>query len=360
MDNYFRDNITPVETVVREVYTLDNRGKGLLSGLTAASFFLVSRDTTDSLSSIFSLHDHKHESTDVDPDPRKVDKVVSSGDERVYIINPDGTQGVKDLSDISPDNKLDKDFVTLPAANLPTTGQELVAVNQDGQARYLPLNEIKSNVNFVSDGFTYTSGPQEFITRYPIAQVLAVFVGGQFVIDYTYTTSAVTILATSAIVPGTGITVIYAEGLVGANLFYTKAEVNDLIKKSSEDVQYKTAADAPVLKNTVIGSRYEKFLTVGCVLKKVNVLFGEQSVSANKAIPIIISLMSTNSGAPSNTVVYTANCNAVTGLIYHKTYGFAMDVVLSANTLLVVSTGDFIDTGQTLKDCLVTLTLENI
>ena len=85
----------------------------------------------------------------------------------------------------------------------------------------------------------------------------------------------------------------------------------------------------------------------------------EQAVDTNKAIPIVVSLISTNSGAPTSSVVYTALCNATTGQIYNKTYVFTMDLMLTPNTILAVTTGAFTEGAQVLKGCWVALTLED-
>ena len=54
------DNLSGSDTVYREVYSLNNRGKGQLIGLTGESFFMLSRDTVDYLNTIFALQSHTH------------------------------------------------------------------------------------------------------------------------------------------------------------------------------------------------------------------------------------------------------------------------------------------------------------
>ena len=305
----------------------------------------------------FALQSHTHASIDVEPDPRKVDKVTTLGDERVYIINADGTQGTKKVSDFSSENKLNKDFSTLPAAVLPLAGNETVAINQGGQPKTVSLSEIKSTSNFIPEEFIYTSGPQEFYTGYAIAQVLLVFVGGQKITDFTYTTTSFKVGATSAIVPGTTVSIVYIEQLAGANLFYTKAEVNGLIKKPRFEVCFKKSGD--INREMSLEPLGTRFLTARYTLKEMSIVFDEQAVDTNKAIPIDVSLISTNSGAPTSSVVYTALCNATTGQIYNKTYVFTMDLLLTPNTILAVTTGAFTEGAQVLKGCWVTLALED-
>lgn len=351
------DNLSGIDTVYREVYSLNNKGKGQLTGLTGDSFFMLSRDTVDYLNTIFALQSHTHASIDVEPDPRKVDKVTTLGDERVYVINADGTQGTKKVSDFSPENKLNKDFSTLPAAVLPLAGNETVAINQGGQPKTVSLSEIKSTSNFIPEEFIYTSGPQEFYTGYAIAQVLLVFVGGQKITDFTYTTTSFKVGATSAIVPGTTVSIVYIEQLAGANLFYTKAEVNGLVKKPRFEVCFKKLGD--INREISLEPLGTRFLNARYTLKEMSIVFDEQAVDTNKAIPIVVSLISTNSGAPTPSVVYTALCNAATGQIYNKTYVFTMDLLLTPNTILAVTTGAFTEGAQVLKGCWVALTLED-
>ena len=126
-------------------------------------------------------------------------------------------------------NKLNKDFSTFTNANLPLTGTELIAINQGGVEKKLPVSEIKNNTLFSTQEFLYTGGVQDFFTTNPIVQILLVERNGKGRVSYINTTTKVTITSTLAI--NDEITIVYASEPIGLNPFYTKAEINaDFVK----------------------------------------------------------------------------------------------------------------------------------
>jgi hypothetical protein len=344
------------DPVFRQVYSLKDLGKGTTSGLTAASVFLISTDLRQDLENIFALTGHTHTAGEVESDPNKVDKVTSSGKERVYVINPDGTQSVKNIEDISQDGKLDADFSSLIEGDLPLSGDELVAINQDGVPKFIPVSEIKNSTNILSESFIYSSGAQEFVTRYRIGQMLVVFVNGQQINDYTYTTTSVTINNTSAIAPGSTVSILYVEELIGVSLYYTKAEVNGLIKKKTIELTFKLSGN--VEKDLSFESLGMRFLAEAYSLKKATVVFEEATIDVNKIIPIQVKLSNTHTNAINTSVVETLNCSMISGTIYNATYMFNIDKTMGLYTMLSVTAGNFISGAQVVKNCWVTLTLE--
>ncbi len=207
--------------------------------------------------------------------------------------------------------------------------------------------------------FTWTTGAQEFTTTNGIAQVLAVFRNGQQINDYTNDTTKVTVTETLNV--GNVITVIYSNEIVGANPFYTKAEVDGLIPqipKIRKEITYFASGD--IAQNTVLAGNFVSLLTKAYKIVEMSVLFGEQSMNVNKTIPIQIGTLDTDSVATAVAVQYTANVSAVVGAIQNKMYTFTPNITLPTNKLLTVSTGAFTASTQILKNCLVTLTLEEI
>ncbi len=130
------------------------------------------------------------------------------------------------------------------------------------------------------------------------------------------------------------------------------------VGKRTKEVKYFTSGN--VTQNTVIVGNFVELLSQGYKLTKVTVLFGEQSMNTNKTIPIEIGTLDTDSAAPTYTLQYTANVNAVVGAIQNKVYTFTPSVTLPVNKLLTVNTGAFTASTQILNNCLVTLTLEEI
>lgn len=129
--------------------------------------------------------------------------------------------------------------------------------------------------------------------------------------------------------------------------------------KRKREVKYFMSGNIP--QNTVFGGNFVELLTQREKLVKVTVVFGEQSMNTNKTIPIEIKTLDTDSVAPTATLQYTANVNAVVGAIQNKVYVFTPDVNMpSSNVLLTVNTGAFTASTQILNNCLVTLTLEEI
>ena len=138
----------------------------------------------------------------------------------------------------------------------------------------------------------------------------------------------------------------------------TKNYFNQNIPNRRKDITYFASGDIP--QNTVLIGNFVSLLTKSYKLIEVSVVFGEQSMNTNKIIPFEIKTIDTDSIAPSATLQYTANCNALIGAIQNKVYTFDVDITLPANKLLTVNTGAFTASTQILKNCLVTLVLEEI
>jgi hypothetical protein len=207
--------------------------------------------------------------------------------------------------------------------------------------------------------FVFLGGLQEFVTTNPIAQVLIVLRNGKGRIPYTYTTTKVTI--TSTLSPDDEITVIYASEPIGISPYYTKAEVDNLIPQNQKRRRYITYFAAnDIAQNTVLVGNFVCLLTKAYKIVEVSVVFGEQSMNTNKIIPIEIKTIDTALVAPTATLQYTANVNAVVGAIQNKDYIFTPNVTLPINKLLTVNTGAFTASTQILRNCLVTITLEEV
>jgi tRNA U34 2-thiouridine synthase MnmA/TrmU len=142
-----------------------------------------------------------------------------------------------------------------------------------------------------------------------------------------------------------------------SNRFLTLSDAT-AVSGGTEKFKVKFFQGGDIAQNTVFVGNFVELLSEAYTIKKITVLFGEQSMNTNKTIPIEIKTLDTDSAAPTATLQYTANVNAVVGAIQNKVYTFTPSVTLPINKLLTVNTGAFTASTQILRNCLVTLTLE--
>lgn len=221
--------------------------------------------------------------------------------------------------------------------------------------------------------FIYTSGPQEFTTTEPIGEVVVVFRNGKGDIDFTNTTTKVTV--TSPLLPDDEILVIYASGPVGISPYYTKAEMDTkyLLKADYNELEYLFVyrKDLDVSANMMLDSVGNNaftdmgfYLDQNYILDKLIISFARFVNTAGLLIPVQLRVHQeaspTQPTPTTGQIIQEAECFAAPSNVFNKVFTFDLnfDLTDDTGTFLTVNTGNFSLAGATLADMLVVVKLK--
>jgi hypothetical protein len=267
------------------------------------------------------------------------------------------------------------------ASNSNTTASRIVSLGRSSLVNFLTGTQIVSvgafSANFLADGTTpfqsatnstyVGQGTRASVNNVTNENVFGYNAIGQGSNSVTLGNSSITkTVLRGRVLHGTetdnGVDIGQFNGTVSgspatlSNQFVTKAQLD--AQKRRKDVTYFAAND--IAQNTVLVGNFVCLLTKAYKIVEVSVVFGEQSMNVNKTIPFEIKTLDTDSVAPTATLQYTANVSAVVGAIQNKVYTFTTNITLPINKLLTVNTGAFTASTQILRNCLVTITLEEV
>lgn len=235
-----------------------------------------------------------------------------------------------------------------------------------------------SGAVFKSQAFNYTSGLQEFTPVGGIAQVLALFINGQYwgPDTYTYNTTKVTVVSTIPVSSTSSqVTIIYSEAPAAALPTYTRAEQNELFLKKEDYteverfLEYKKAD--LISANLMIDYVGDKGFTDSgvrldrdYVLQSISVSFSRFVNAAPLVVPVQIRFHEPNSSTQptpsSGTLILESECFSAVSNVFNKAFDFNFsDEDWSSYTgkFITVNTGNFALGSSTFEDMLVTIKL---